>query len=205
MPSSIKHIALAGVALIVHVQRAAAIGDGAVVQHRHTLGRHPLPDATGKGARALAVEVAFQSVAHCFVQQDAGPARPEHHGHFAGWRCPGLQVAQRRLHRLVHILGHQRVVEIGQAKAPATAGRAHFAAAFLLGNDRQAQPHQGPHIGGQGAVGSRHHHHVVFHRQASHHLHDAPVLGLGQTLDLFEQGHLGGAVQRGDRIKPGIQ
>jgi lipid-A-disaccharide synthase len=40
-----QHISLAGVALVVHVERAPSIGHGAIVQHRHALGGHPLADA----------------------------------------------------------------------------------------------------------------------------------------------------------------
>jgi hypothetical protein len=90
-----QHVALAGVALVVHIQRAAPVGNGAVVQHRHALGRHALADAAAEGARALAVEVALQPVADRFVQQDAGPARAQHHGHLAGRRRARLQVGQR--------------------------------------------------------------------------------------------------------------
>jgi hypothetical protein len=50
------------------------------------LARDALADQAGEGARLLAVEVAFQPVADRLVQQDAGPARAEHHGHLAGRR-----------------------------------------------------------------------------------------------------------------------
>ena len=40
----------------------------------------------------LAIEIGFQAVADGFVQQDAGPAGTEHHGHFAGRRFHGVQL-----------------------------------------------------------------------------------------------------------------
>ena len=43
-------------------------------------------------AESLAVEVGFQAVADGFVQQDAGPARPQHHFHLAG-RASGARRA----------------------------------------------------------------------------------------------------------------
>ena len=46
------------------MSRAAPVGDRAVVEHGHALGRHALADAAAEGAAALAVEVAFQAVAH---------------------------------------------------------------------------------------------------------------------------------------------
>ena len=69
-----QHVFLAGVAFIVHIQRAAAVGNGAVVQHSDALGGNALADFAAEGAGALAVEVALQAVADGFVQQDAGPA-----------------------------------------------------------------------------------------------------------------------------------
>src|SRR5690606_15406606 len=111
-------------ALVIDVERAAAVGNGAVVEHGDALGRHALADAAAEGARALAVEVAFEAVAHGFVEQDAGPARTQHHGHLARRRGPRLEVDQRRVHGLIHILADLLVAEIRQAKAPAAAGRA---------------------------------------------------------------------------------
>jgi hypothetical protein len=45
-----QHVALAGVAFVVDVERAAAVGDGAVVQHRDALGRHALADLAAENA-----------------------------------------------------------------------------------------------------------------------------------------------------------
>ena len=200
-----EHIAGAGMAFVVDIERAAPIGQRAVIEHRDPLGGHPLTDAPGKSTRALAVEIALQAMAHRLVQQDTGPARAEHHRHLAGRSRTRLEIGQGRLHRLVDILAHQRVVKIGQPKTPTAAGRADLAATFLLGNDRQAQADQRPHVRSERAIGARHQDHVVLHGQAGHHLHDAPVLGLGQALDLLEQGHLGGAVERGDRIDTSVE
>src|SRR5260370_3013345 len=56
-----QHIALAGAAFLLDVERAAAIGQRAVIQHGDALGSHALADAAAEGAGALAVEVAFQT------------------------------------------------------------------------------------------------------------------------------------------------
>jgi hypothetical protein len=79
-----EHGALGRGALVVHVEGTAPVGQGAVVHHGDAVGGHPLADAAGKGGGALAVEVALQAVADGFVQQDAGPAGAQHHGHGAG-------------------------------------------------------------------------------------------------------------------------
>ena len=71
-----QHIALTGMAFIVHVQRAAAIGQGAVVQHGHALCGHALANAAAESAGAFAVEVAFQAMTNGFMQEHAGPTGP---------------------------------------------------------------------------------------------------------------------------------
>ncbi len=195
-----QHVALAGVAFVVDIERTAAVGDGAVVEHGHALGRDAFADAARKRARALAVEVAFQPVADGFVQQDAGPARAEHDRHFAGRCGPRFEVRQRGLHRLVDVFGDVFVIEVSQAETSAAAARADFTPAVLLGDHRDRQAHQRPHVGGQRAVGARHQHHVVFAGQPGHHLRHARVARAGELLDLAEQRDLGGAVERGDRI-----
>ena len=81
-----QHVLLAGVAFVIHVERAAPVFDRAVVQHSDAFGGHALADAPAEGAGALAVEVAFQPVANGFVQQYAGPAGAQHDGHFT-CRC----------------------------------------------------------------------------------------------------------------------
>jgi hypothetical protein len=107
MPSSIRVVHWVGVALVVHVERAAAVLQGAVVDHGHALGGDALADHAGVGRGTLAVEVAFQAVADRFVQQHAGPARSEHDGHRAGRGRTRFQVHQRRLHGFAGILVEQ--------------------------------------------------------------------------------------------------
>ena len=87
-----QHIALTGVAFVVDVERAPAIGNCAVIEYRHTLRRHALADTACKSAGTLAIEVAFKSVANRFVQQNTGPARAEYDRHFTSWRWAGFKV-----------------------------------------------------------------------------------------------------------------
>ena len=189
-----QHVALAGVAFIIDIERAAPVGQGAVVQYRDAFGRHALADAATEGAGALAVEIAFQAVADGLVQQDAGPARAEHHSHLARWRWPGHQVGQGRLHRFIDIAADAGIVKVSQAEAATATGRAHLAPAFLLGNHRHRQAHQRAHISGQRAVGTGHQHHVVLAGQTGHHLHHARVFAPRELLNPPQKRHLGGAV-----------
>jgi hypothetical protein len=64
-------------ALVVHGDRAAPVGDRAVVEHRHAGGGDALAHQPGEGRLLLAVEIALQPVADRLVQQDAGPAGAE--------------------------------------------------------------------------------------------------------------------------------
>ena len=89
-----------GHALVVHVEGAAAIGDGAVVHHGDLLGGHLLAEPARERRGALAVEVAFEAVAHRLVEEDARPARPEHHRHGAGGRVHRAQLEDGLAHRL---------------------------------------------------------------------------------------------------------
>ena len=200
-----QHIALAGAALVIDVERTAAIGQRAVVQHGDSLGRHALADAAAEGAGALAVEVAFQAMAHGFVQQHAGPAGAKHHGHFACRRGARLQVGEGRAHGFVHILRDLLIAEIGQAKTATAAGRAHLTPALLLGDHGDGKTHQRPHVGSQRAIGAGDQHHVVLAGQAGHDLDDTRVLGAGQGFDLAQQLDLGRAVQRGDGVRAGVE
>ena len=81
-----QHRLLRRRAFVVHVERAAPAGHGSVVDHRDFGAGDRLADEPGEGRGLLAVEVGFEAVAHGFMQQDAGPAGPEHHFHLAGRR-----------------------------------------------------------------------------------------------------------------------
>ena len=66
--------------------------------------RDALADAAAEGGTALAVEVALQAVTDGLVQQDARPARAQHHGHGARRRRPRIQIDQRLMHRLLGVV-----------------------------------------------------------------------------------------------------
>ena len=72
-----QHGALRRVALVVDVERAAAIGNRAVVDDGHTLGRDTRADAAGKAELPLRLKSPSSPWPDCLVQQDAGPAGTE--------------------------------------------------------------------------------------------------------------------------------
>jgi len=65
-------------AFIVNGQRAAPLGDCAVIDNGHTFGCNLLSHQTGESRGFLAVEIAFQPVADSFVQHHPWPAAAEH-------------------------------------------------------------------------------------------------------------------------------
>ncbi len=186
-----QHRALGRRALVVHVQRAATVGQGAVVDDGDAGGRDPFAHASGEGGGALAVEVALQAVAHRLVQQHARPAGAEHHGHGAGGSVRGLQVGQCEAHRLAGEAERPVLLdEVVEAPPGAAAARALLAAVSVLGDDADVQAHQGPHVGGQGAVVGHHQHQVMGGHQTGDNLLHARVLAPGLLVDPVQQGDL---------------
>src|SRR3546814_18450032 len=97
----------------------------------------------GEGRRALAVEVALQSVANRFVEQDAGPARAKQNGHFARRRGDRAQVDACLRNGFVNSAApafglEQVVIEIAAAHTEHTA----FASAVLFPVAREVEANQ---------------------------------------------------------------
>src|SRR4030095_7176863 len=95
-----QHRALRRVAFVVDVERSAAPLERALVDDGDALPRPALAHAPGKGAGPFAVEVALQSVADRFVQQDARPAAAENDRHVAGRSRAPRQIQHPRVYRL---------------------------------------------------------------------------------------------------------
>ena len=81
-------------------------------------------------------------------------------------------------------LGRQ---ELGVGEATAAAGVALLAAAVLLDDDADVEPHQRPHVAGERAVARHDQHDVVRRRQARHDLRDARIERARLAVDLLEQ------------------
>ena len=87
----------------VDAQGAATTGQRAIIDDGAELGRNHLAHAPAIGGTALAVEVAFQTVADRFVQQYAGPARAQYHRQRTGRRRNGFQIHQRLTQRFTGV------------------------------------------------------------------------------------------------------
>ena len=69
-----QHIALRGIAFVINVERATAALNRAIVHHGYAARSNPFANTPAERRGALAVEIAFKSVADGLMQQDAGPA-----------------------------------------------------------------------------------------------------------------------------------
>ena len=188
-------------AFVVDGQRAAALIDRAIVDHRHARRGDPLADPAGEGRRALAVEVAFEPVADRLVEQHAGPAGAEHDLHLARRGGDRFEIGQRLGERDVdrpapRRLLEQAVIEVAPAE-PVVAG---LAPAILFGDDLHPEPDQRPDVRSDEAVGADDVDHAPARRQRDADLGDARIAGAGGGVDPLAQGDLFGERDEAQRI-----
>ena len=143
-------------ALVVDGERAAAERDGAVIDDGHAGRGDALAHQAGEGAFLLAVEVALEAVADRLVEEDARPARAEHHVEGPGGRRHRREIDQRLAERLVdggvpHVLGDEAL----EALAAAHAMRAGLLAVAVADDHRDVDPHQRADVAHQRAVGAQ--------------------------------------------------
>ncbi len=134
-----------------------------------------------------------------------GPAGSEHDRHDPRRGRLRDEVHERLVDRLVRVVGQQRVVEVGEVVAPAAAGESLFAAAAVLDDHVDRQPHQRTHVGREHAVAARDQHDVVFRAEVGHHLLHPAVARTREPLDLLEHPDLRGRVERRHRIVRAIE
>ena len=201
MPSSIRTLQAAGRALVVDRERAAALVDGAVVHHGDALRGDPLAEQAGEGRGLLAVEVALQAVADRLVQQDAGPARSEHHGHLAGGCCDRIELDQRLAQHLVHhALPARRLEQAVVAEAAAGAGSGALHARAVADHDADVEPDQRADVAAAHAVRAHDLDLLPGAAERRAHLPDPRILAAGIGVDLLEQCDLVGLVAAADRV-----
>ena len=146
----------ARVALVVDVDRAARVVDGAVVDDRAQRRRDPLADLAGVVRGLLAVEVGLQAVADRLVQQDPRVAGAQHHLHRAGRRVDGVEHGDRQARRLAPVLlgALPGAREVLHAEAPARRPSGRPAACpALLGDGADAEAHHRLAVARQVPVG----------------------------------------------------
>ena len=166
--------------------------------------RSPIAPAERRGL--LAVEVALQAVADRLVQQDAGPARPEDHGHLAGRRVDRVQVHQRLAQRLVdRALPGLRAQVLAELDPAAGAEAARLQPAVPLDDDRDVEADQRADVGDAVGVGADDLHHPPLAGERDRDLADARVLAPGVGVDGGQHRHLLGEGHGGQRVVAGIE
>ncbi len=135
-----------------------------------------------------------------FVQQDAGPSRPEHDGHRPRGRRAGAHVEQRLVDCLRRIVLQQRFREVAIVEPPASSGHALLAAAVVLDDHVQRKPHQRAYIGRDQPVATGNEDRFVLAGERGDHLGDARIARACDPLQPLQQRNLGAIGKRHDRI-----
>ena len=140
------------VALVVDVDRAAALEHRRVVDDRAQLARHPFADAARIVTRPLAIEVRLEPVPYRLVEQDAAVARRQDDLHLSGGRISRVEHDHRLASRFLRVPFRALALEIPHARAPAAAARALLTLTVLLGDGAHSESHQGLRVADQHAV-----------------------------------------------------
>ena len=197
MPSSIRVVRAGGGAFVVDGERAAAVGDGAVVHHRDARRGDALAHEAGEGAGFLAVEVAFEAVADGLVEQDAWPAVAEDDLHFACRGGDGIELEEGLAQGFVCcVLPDFFVEHAAVAFAAAEAVGAGFALAVALYDDADVEADEGAEVGSAVAVRADDLHGLPFAVDGGHDLDDAGILAAGVGIDALQDGGAAGEARR---------
>ena len=89
-------------ALIVDAQGTATVWNRAVIDNGDAWCCNSLPHQSSEGRRLLAIEIAFQSMADSFMEQNARPSGPKNDVQCTGRRRYGFQIDQRLAQGLIH-------------------------------------------------------------------------------------------------------
>jgi len=197
LPAAITVLVMRGIGwLVVDGERAAPIAQRAVVHDRDAGCGYALAHEAGEGRGLLAVEIAFEPVADRLVQQDAGPAWPEDHLHFAGGRGDRIQIDEGLAHGFVDaVLPIGRINNLAERKTPAPAEAPAFLALALAHHDGHAEAHERADVGQALAVGAQDLYRLPFARDRAHDLAHARIFGarigvdVGEQLGLLCKGH----------------
>ena len=183
-----QHRVVGGVAFVVDVERAAAAGQGAVVDYRALVAGHAAAEQAGKSGGLFAVEVGLKPVADGFVQQDAGPARTQHNFHFAGRALARIQLNDGLPRRfpgevLRSLFSQKRF----HAVASAASGGAASRGLARAGDDKHAHPRQRLHVFGKRAVGTDDENTAKLLDVAGAHFRDPRIVGAGRAVGAQDQ------------------
>ena len=175
--------ALGGRTLVIDVEGAAVPGQGAVVDDGDEARCDRLVEEGGIDGGPLAVEVGLQTVTDGFVQQNAGGAGSQNHGHLPGRGALGLEQDHGAINGLSHHFPYALVTEgIDSLTAGYVAAMALAHAVFERG-DAAAQGAHGTAVSTEDAVAGGDEHALIavrpVHGDVLHGLLHVPGHGLG--------------------------
>ena len=178
---------------VVHVERSTAPGHGAVVDYGAFFAGYTFADEPGKRRSLLAIEVSLESMTYGFVQKYAGPARAEHHFHFAGWGFAGVELeyglAGCFLGEIFRSFLSEEEVE---RDASAAAGAAPSGISFGLSDTGNVHASQRLGIFGEGAIGAYHQDVAQLVGVAGANLLDPRIISAGRGVGAHHQFNFGG-------------
>ena len=135
------------------------------------------------------------------VQEDGRPARAEHDIHHTGRNIDGVEIDARNPHRLIgQAFPGVRRDPLIEFSAPASPGRAGFAAAIALDRDRDIEADEGADIGFHVAIGAQHRDRAQGAGDRGTDLDDSRILGAAIGVDFLQQGGFDLEGRIGDRI-----
>ena len=166
----------------------------------------PLAHQSGEGRRLLPIEVALETVTDRLVQENAGPAWSEHHGHLAGRRRHRVQVHQGLAQGLVDIALPGRLGDVlGIAETSADAVPATLLALTLADDHLHVETDQGTDVVYPVSVDAKDLHRLQLAEERGGDLADPGILGSGIAVDVLQQLHLGLEGTFADRVVLGIE
>ena len=140
------------------------------------------------------------------VQQDARPARPQHHGNLAGRRRLRAQVDQSLAQGLVGRRPPGGGLQVAVVEdPPAGAEAARLAVATVVDHHRDIEAHQRPHVAHPVAAGAHDLHRLPLAAERGHDLEDAVVLAPRIGVDVGEEFHLGLEVDAAQGVVVGVK
>ena len=192
--------------LIIDADRATPVGDRTIIDDGDTLGGNALAHQPREGRSFLAVEIAFQPVADGFMQQNAGPARPQQHIHLTG----GCGLCFERNQTLAQCLAGGVLPsvfsEIGQRIAAPAKSVAALALLFAIRrNHRNLEAHQRANVTVGAAVGANDFDRLPVGGQRHRYLLDPRVETTGIAVGFLQEVDLLGETQRRGRIAVDIE
>ena len=203
---------LGGVALVIDVDGAAAVGHAAVVDYGDLAGGDLLTDEAGEGGCLLAVEVGFEAMADGFVQEDAGPSGAEDYFHLTGGSGYCSQLEDGGAGGLAgKVLGGFIALEEVHGDTAASAGGASGGAACavvargVFGDDEDVEAGERLGVGGEGPVGAGDENAAELVGEAGTDLGDAGVVGAGGDVGALDEGEFLGDLGVGGGSGDGVE